>query len=226
MSYAPRVRPEHATRRPSRAVPHPRARRARSPRHGLLRSYAVAHLAALTAHRESDPAHEAAFDRLYRACDPLFRKLANRRSSSCCGADDRVQDLWAAVLVRLRHFDPKRGRFAAWLCQVIRNTLNREDRAGHPWRQLDETSELCVPSREADPATACEASDERAILRAALGQVRPHLSKVTYQIVHARLLESKSYKEIASDHGLTVKQVRKRFDKAAERIEAKLSRLR
>jgi RNA polymerase sigma-70 factor (ECF subfamily) len=187
---------------------------------------AVAHLAARAGHRESDHAREAAFGRLYRACDPLFRKLANRRSRCCCGADDRVQDLWAAVLVHLRDFDPERGRFSAWLCRVIRNTLNSEDRASHPWRQLDETSELRVPSREPDPATACEASDERAILRATLEELRPRLSKVTYQIVHARLIEGESCAEVAVAVGLTVTQVRKRFEKASKRIEAKLARLR
>jgi RNA polymerase sigma factor (sigma-70 family) len=186
----------------------------------------AAHLLALAENRGSDPACEAAFDRLYQACNPLFRKLANSRAHSYWSADDRVQDLWETMLERFPDFDPERGPFPAWLHKVVRNVLNVEDRDSRLWRQLDEELGLRVPSREEDPAAACEELDDRMMLRAALEQVRHHISETNYKILQSHLVDDKSYADIAAGLGLTAKRVRDRYNRALVSIKAKLAGLR
>ena len=52
-----------------------------------------------------------AWNRFYRACDPMIRALVRHRSGqrSGCSQDDLVQDIWVAVLSDLGQYDPARA---------------------------------------------------------------------------------------------------------------------
>ncbi len=182
------------------------------------------YLASRNEHRPCALAGEAAWRRFHRACDPLLRKLAACRCRGCWSPEDRVQDLWCALILRLPCYDPARERFAGWLGTVLRRALADQDRAGHALARLDDGLERLIPSREDDPLVACERAEARMIVETAARELRCGMPETTYQIVWAHWVEGKSFQEIAEVVGLPAELVRDRHQRAIGRLRAILMR--
>ncbi len=151
-----------------------------------------------------------AWDRFYAACDPLIRRLARRRVGRSSDTDDRVQEVWGRIIGHFNQYDPRRGPFPNWLAICIRNALTDQDRTHHPLGHLDRESEQRLPGRELDPKIAYERIQEQRRVRAAIEILATAISNTNYRIVHARLIEGKTFAEIAPAVGLSMKQVRDR----------------
>jgi RNA polymerase sigma factor (sigma-70 family) len=184
----------------------------------------ICYLAARSMDQQAGPDCEVAWDRFYRACDPLFRTLANRRCGRCWNLEDRVQELWRVIIERLRSYDPARGSFPSWLSTVLHNALTDQDRASHILGQLDEDVERQLPTRDADPSDMCEQAEVREIVEAAVESIRTNLPETTYRILHDHWVEGKSYEEIGASLGLAVKVVRDRHNRAIGRLRSVITR--
>jgi RNA polymerase sigma factor (sigma-70 family) len=132
----------------------------------------IAYLAARTEHRTCVSACEGAWERFYRACDPLFRKLARGRCPGSWSVEDRVQELWRITMERMPQYDHRRDRFPSWLGTVLRNALIDQDRSGHVLSHLDDAAERGIPSRKPDPSAACERAEMRMSVEAAPEELR------------------------------------------------------
>ena len=130
-----------------------------------------------------------------------------------CGAvrdrtDEVVQETWLTAVRRIRHFDPTRGSFLAWLrgiaANVVRNQLRR-NRAGRLPAQLDGE-----PADDADRAER-QHREQAAQIAAALDA----LPERHEAVLRAKYLESCSVAEIAA-----------RWQQTPKAIESLLSRAR
>ena len=97
-----------------------------------------------------------AWDRMYRACDPMIRVLVRHGPVPVSSRDDRVQDIWKAVLTGLRQYDPARGPFAPWLAAVAVHVMYEHARAHRQPASLDAGRALQFPGREDNPVDQCE----------------------------------------------------------------------
>ena len=185
----------------------------------------VAFLVERVLHRAAGTGCEAAWDRFYRACEPLFRKLAHRRCRGCWGFDDRVQELWRVMIERIRSYDLDRCSFASWLATVVHNALIDQDRASHELGGLDGEVGCRLPSREVEPPAACELAEVTAMVHSAVRELCSDIPETTYRIIESHWIEEQSYEEIAATLGLLPKQVRDRYHRAVGRLRACLTRL-
>ena len=182
------------------------------------------YVAARSLHQATDAQAEDVWNRFYRACAPLLRRLAHRRWGRCWSEEDRVQELWRILLERLPDYDPGRRSFSSWLATVVRHALSDQERAFHARNHLDDVVERQLVGREAEPMAICEQAEARMIVESAVEELHSRIPEVTYRIIHAHAVEGKSYQEIATALGLTDKQVRDRHYRAVANLRAILMR--
>ena len=81
-----------------------------------------------------------------------------------------------------------------------------------------------VLGREAEPMAICEQAEARTIVESVVEELHSRIPEVTYQIIHAREVEGKSCREIATAQGLSVKQVWDRHYRAVANLRTILTR--
>jgi len=91
---------------------------------------------ALVARARVEP---AAFAAVYDHYFPRVYNYVRYRVSDAATADDLTAQVFERVLTKIKHYDPKRGPFAAWLFAIARNTVNDHLRARrrHRWLSLE-----------------------------------------------------------------------------------------
>jgi RNA polymerase sigma factor (sigma-70 family) len=179
--------------------------------------------------RRLDPDREAveAWDRFYRVYAPLLRRLAGEYVPPGDDADDRVQEVWCAVLARLPRFrvEPDRGRLRAWLTVLARHALvDRSRRQGRPMKHLSPAEEGEIPGRDSDPAAAYEQGLRQGAVRAALAELRARVPEPSFLVLHLRWFEGLSVAEISTLLGMEPAQVRLRHHRMVRRLRRLLPR--
>ncbi len=159
-----------------------------------------------------------AWDRMYRACDPMIRALVRHGPVPVSSRDDRVQDIWKAVLTGLRQYDPARGPFAPWLAAVAVHVMYEHARAHRQPASLDAGRALQFPGREDDPVDQCEVCLVRERIAAALRRLQSRVSETNYRIVREHWIGGASFRQIAATVGLSEKQVRDRHHRAMKEL--------
>ncbi len=144
---------------------------------------------------------EAAWRRLYGRCfGPLYAHVYYRCGRDVPRTEDIVQECWLTAVKRIRHFDPARGSFEAWLRGIADNVVRNRRRW---WARRDRTElPMADPGRLAAevPARDTTAPDEVAAVLAALPD--------TYrEVLRAKYAEGRSVAEIAEERVQTPKAV-------------------
>lgn len=167
-----------------------------------------------------------AWDRFYRAYDPLVQKLARSQTRPGADAADGAQEVWAVLVRRLPGFryDPRRGRFRAWLMVVARRVLADWCRARRSHEPFPTGWDVSLLGREPDPGDTLERDEVRQWVRTSLAELRMRISETSYQVVVQRWIEGRDTLEIAAQLGLTIEQVWSRHHRAAAELRRFLIR--
>ncbi len=160
----------------------------------------------------------AAWDEFFKACDPYVHRLAYQRRDGLIDPQDRVQDIWRAIIAHLVKFDPWRGPILSWLTTVARHTLVDQDRCSRRFHKLEAglKDEALIP----DPGSerSVEARQARERVAGALVKLRARVSETNYRIVLERWYEDRPFSEIAAALGLSAKQVRDRHQRTIAKL--------
>jgi RNA polymerase sigma factor (sigma-70 family) len=159
-----------------------------------------------------------AWDRFYSECDPVIQRAARDRLAQFEDAQDRAQEIWRVVVAHLDEYDAKRGPFRAWLRVVVEHALADQHRSRRVILRLHPAIGAAISGVHADPGAVCELSQSRERVHAALAKLRTRVSDEDYRIVHDHWFEGKSFPEIATDLGLTVKRVRDHHRRALGKL--------
>ena len=127
-------------------------------------------------------------------------------------ADDVVQETWLTAVRRIRDFDPKRGRFLAWLRGIAGNVLR-----GHFRRRR--TQPLDGDDHPAPADTACENREQAEQIAQALSRLPEHYEA----ILRAKYLDGLSVAAIAADTANTPSAVESLLTRAREAFRTAFS---
>ena len=163
-----------------------------------------------------------AFDCFYRRWLPVVTRFHLRRVGSRELAFDLTAETFAAVVVGLGEFDPARGSAAGWLFAIadhkLRSSLRRgqvEARArralGHRSVELDDED----LARVEELASLGDANRLEGLLA--------ELPSAQEQAVRARVLDERSYADIAGDLRCSEAVVRQRVHRGLERLRERFA---
>ncbi|MBC8329437.1 MAG: sigma-70 family RNA polymerase sigma factor [Planctomycetes bacterium] len=144
-----------------------------------------------------------------------LKALARRLAQDEAGAEDLVQETWAAAVQR----PPKRaGEIRGWLFGVLKNLASNQRRADA--RRLAREAQL---ARKAGAASVADSVD-RAVLQTRIAEEVLALDQAGREVVVLRYFEDLPPRVIAARLGISVDSVRKRLQRARERLRARLGR--
>lgn len=124
---------------------------------------------------------------------------------------DLVSEVFATALVHRRRFDPARGTAAAWLAGIARHKVADAHRRGAVEARMYERiggRSLALDSVELESALAGE-------------DLLGGLSVEQRRAVSARVLDDRSYEQIASDENVSAQVVRQRVSRALRTLKAR-----
>lgn len=166
----------------------------------------------------NDSAAWQEFASVYR---PILVSYARARGLSFHDCEDVAQHCLAAVAQKITEFDydPRRGRFRAWLRRIVdgrvTDTLRRrriqQPRSG----ELEQ-----VPHREPEPDEAWERAWLREHLRYCMQQVQTQVAPHTYEAFVRVAIEDHPVSEVCADLGLTPNQVYVARSRVTHRLQA------
>lgn len=162
------------------------------------------------------PATPAAFAVFYRRHEAAVLGYFMRRSGNAEIAADLAAETFAAALLGARRYEPERGEAIAWLYGIARHRLMRsleqgrvEDRARR---------KLAMPRLEIDDELVDRierlGAEERAL------ELLAKLPPDQAQAVRARVLDQRSYKDIAASVQTSEAVVRKRVSRGLHTLRA------
>jgi len=164
--------------------------------------------------RSGDP---AAFGVLVRRYQRRLFALGLRYFRETADADDLVQETFLRAWRALDRYDESRP-FAPWLFRIASNwaLTQLETRKRRGVEPLDENLHWGGPS----PAESAEARERRRALERAVGEL-PAEQRV---VLHLRVAEGLSYREIADALDLPIGTVMSRLARARETLRGKVER--
>lgn len=178
----------------------------------------------LAAPGRHDGAAVAAWERFYRTYDPLIRAMVRARPGLRGAVPDAAQEVWCSLIVRLPglRFNPRRGRFEAWLTAFARHALTDYARKRHArtFASLEPESLERLAAHGPDPAELADRSAPQERVREIFAAVPAE----SCQILRMRWVEQHSVSEIGRRLSLTPEQVRYRHYRALKRLRTALGR--
>jgi RNA polymerase sigma-70 factor, ECF subfamily len=162
---------------------------------------------------------QESWDVFFHCYREATRRIAQKVGLRGGDIDDCLQDAWTEVFLQLASggFDPQRGRLYSWIFSLVRNKAVDLIRSQRPRASLgQEDLDVFPSSRELDPAAAYERKRDYRILHSALNSLVVRLSPATFQTLYGHWIEEKSCAEMASELGMTAKQVRYRRRRAKQ----------
>ncbi len=163
------------------------------------------------------------FDGLYR---PLLMKYAHRRGLSEHDAEDIAQGCLATVSQRIRDFkyDPRRGRFRAWLKTVVNHLVS--DLLRKRLERSAESGELRIPQcREESPEDVFERTWEEEHLRYCLRPLREEVEPQTYDAFRLYAIDHWPIKGVCKALDMTPNQVYLAKHRIVRRLREKIVEL-
>jgi RNA polymerase sigma factor (sigma-70 family) len=166
---------------------------------------------------------ERVWRRFYAETDPLVRSVVRVCRKTGDEREDRVQEGWAEIIVRLPgyHHDPERGPFRNWVFVLVRNALIKR-RRGEGTRPMESLPPEIgwLEGRESDPSTNLDRFDRCLRVRRALVTSQALIGPVAYRIVILHYVASLTQDEVANRLGLTAGQVRGHLDRSRPKIRS------
>jgi RNA polymerase sigma-70 factor (ECF subfamily) len=162
---------------------------------------------------------DVAFASLYRRYLPLVLRWCWHETRNRELAGDLSAEVFAAALTAARRYHPEQGSVAAWLLGIARNKLRESRRRGrieHGVRRRLGVS----------PATITDEDLERVEELASLDQnimgLLVDLPKDLRQAVVSRIVEERSYEEIASELRCSKLVVRQRVSRGLRKLRGQM----
>lgn len=164
---------------------------------------------------------DRAFAEFYRRWLPLVSGYHLRRTRSRELAFDLTAETFAAIVAEIRRFDPERGAPARWLFEIAEHKLldsRRRARVESSARSRLRLEPIELEDRD------LERVEELASLTNAgqLDRLLAGLPAPQRDAVRARVLDERSYPEIADDMACSVAVVRQRVHRGLSRLRERL----
>jgi RNA polymerase sigma factor (sigma-70 family) len=164
----------------------------------------------------------AAFERFYRRWLPVVTRFHLRRGGSREAAFDLTAETFAGVVVSLGDFDPARGSAAGWLFGIAEHKLATSLRRGRV--EARARRELGHRRLVLDDDDLVRVEELASLVGHA--QVQELLSELPpgqEAAVRARVLDERSYAEIAVDLRCSEAVVRQRVHRGLQRLRERLA---
>jgi RNA polymerase sigma-70 factor (ECF subfamily) len=158
---------------------------------------------------------ERAFSAFYRRHLPLIVAWCVRRTGDPELAADLTAEVFAAVLVSAARYEPAHTSAAGWLLGIARNVLGHSVRHG----QVDGRAR----ERLGASALTVEDADLAVVLEIAAGDLLAGLPDDERAAVRARVIEERTYGDIARSLGCSEMVVRKRVSRGLARLRAEMA---
>ncbi len=163
----------------------------------------------------------AAFELFYRRWLPVVTRFHLRRVGSREAAFDVTAETFAAVVVALCEFDPARGSAAGWLLAIADHKLRSSFRRGRvearARRQLGHRRLLLDDDDLARVEELASMGDA-----ARVGELLSELAPALQDAVRARVLDERSYAEIAVALRCSEAVARQRVHRGLQRLRERL----
>lgn len=164
----------------------------------------------------------AAFAELYRRHILAVTRYCHRRCGSPHDAADLAAEAFAEALLHLDRFDADRGRFLDWVYGIARNKWRRWCRTGAVEQRARQRLGIrTVAVATDDTERICDAIDAhtyRQQLTAHLHQLPDKLAAV----IQLRVIEERTYPDIAATLGISEAAARKRLSRGLDRLASRL----
>jgi RNA polymerase sigma-70 factor (ECF subfamily) len=174
--------------------------------------------------KQSDPApRELAWQQFYAQYAPVIANYARQRGASAQQADEAVQDVMSGFFAASPRFvyDPKRGRFRAYLKTCASRAVARIHSAAV--RAQDVPTEELEIVDDRDEAL-WQRLWQQQILRRALDAVREHYAHngklATFQAFELNVVEGLPAPEVAKRLGMNVQSVHTAKNRVTEKLRA------
>jgi len=176
--------------------------------------------------RVRDPRDEEAWERFHSVYAPLLYRYATLRG---LGPDDaeEIRDQCLGKLARRLpdfEYDPKKGRFKAWLQRITRDEIVDHLRRRRP-QQADTNALAELHTREPAPPEAWEEEWRRHHLRYGLEHAGRKLAPRDHEAFRMLLLEGASVPEVCERLGMNANQVYKAKSRALLQVRKVLENL-
>jgi RNA polymerase sigma-70 factor (ECF subfamily) len=154
-----------------------------------------------------------AFEELFEHYQPRLRYYIRRLDETGTGTDDVLQDIWLAVLRKIRKLrDPK--AFPIWLYRIARNRVYGRFRKRQEFAELRE-EDLASQTNENEPTFSAEEADH---IHKALNNIQPHHREV----LTLYFIEQMPYQAIAEIVGCNIGTVKSRLYYAKQSLREQL----
>ena len=162
---------------------------------------------------------EAAFSALYRRYLPLVTRWCLRQTGSRELAADLTAEVFAAALRSSRRYRPERGTVGAWLTGIARNKLLESRRRG----RVEDSARRRLGLEPVALADAdLERVEELASVDIELEGLLAGLSADQRQALLLRVVEERSYEEIAAELRCSESVVRQRVSRSLKTLKSRL----
>jgi len=165
---------------------------------------------------------EGAFDEFYVRYLPLVVRWSVRETRNREVAADLTAEVFAAALTAARRFRPERGSVAAWLLGIARNKLSESRRRG----RVEDSSRRRIG---AEPVFLTDEDLERVEELASLDDsVVPLLEGLPVTLreaLTARVLDERTYEEIAAELRCSKSVVRQRVSRALRTLRSEMEEI-
>jgi RNA polymerase sigma-70 factor (ECF subfamily) len=162
---------------------------------------------------------EAAFTAIYDRYLPLMLRWSLRETGNRDVAADLAAETFAAALIASPRYRPGKGSVGAWLLGIARNKLRESRRR----RRIEDSARRRVGL---DPAAFGEADFERVeeltSLDAGVVELLETLPPALREAVSLRVIEERSYEEIAEQLRCSESVVRQRVSRGLRTLKSEL----
>lgn len=162
-----------------------------------------------------------AFGEFYRRHARWVVGFLARRLGDAELAADVCSEVFAAALLASDRYDPARGEPNSWLYGIVANQLSSAARRGVAENRARRRLEMEPVAVLADDVTWIEmlaASDDVGLALGLLAE----LPREQRSLVTARVIEERSYDDIAGEHKLSQSAVRKRVSRGLASLRTRL----
>lgn len=157
------------------------------------------------------PGDPDAFATFYRRHVEIVLGIIARRARPA-DVGDLVAEVFATALVHRRRYDPQRGSGRAWLTGIAINKLAEANRRGAVEARLCRRLGIHTPLFEA-PIVAVDEN---------VNELLAGLPDQQRRAVSARVLQEKTYEQIAAEQAVSPQVVRKRVSRALSTLRSRL----
>lgn len=162
---------------------------------------------------------EAAFAVIYRRYLPLVLRWSLRQTGNRELAADLTSEVFAASLLAARRYDPTSGSVAAWLLGIANNKLRESRRR----RRVEDSARRRLGIEPVALADAdLERVEELAGMDDRLQELVTRLPPEQRKAIVARIVEERSYEEIAGDLRCSQSVVRQRVSRGLKTLRTEL----